>query len=92
MVLGYIGLDIQHTACSCVLCYIFLNFSMGQAIELYAQQSPLNPQINAAHPSEGGGEWIVFLLPGENGGVGMKKGLKMCLCTATEGVVCEKIG
>lgn len=53
--MGYIGLDIQHTVRSCVLYYIFLNFSTGQGIELYTWQSPLNPQINAAHSSKDGG-------------------------------------
>lgn len=52
------------------------------------QQSNLNPQINAAHPSEDGGVWIVLLLREESGGVGVagtKKRLKMRLCTAAEG-------
>lgn len=40
MFLGYIGLDIQHTVCSCVLHYRFLNFSVGQGIGLYTWQSP----------------------------------------------------
>lgn len=67
MLMGYIGLDIQRTVRSCVLHYSILNFSMGQGIELYTWQSPLNPQINAAHSSEDGGEQIVFLLLGECG-------------------------
>lgn len=70
MVVGYIGLDIQHTACSYVLCYIFHNYNMRQATELCTQQSDLNPQINAAHPSEDVGVWIVLLLREESGGSG----------------------
>ena len=76
-----------------VFCIIYFFFSStltwGQGIERHTWQSPLNPQINAAHSSEDGGGIDSVSPPGgewsDRGDWDEKGGLKACLCAATWG-------